>query len=112
MTSLSDSLMEMANHIALRPQMYVGTPQEGNGMVLALAAVILREATGGHIESCLREANSLIRDAMPGVYPSDSIVASLADEAFPEKNPSFAAFSRNCRSFLEMLRNHISKQSG
>lgn len=103
MSKRAESVMEVLQYFARVPRGMATSPDEANGMVVAFAAVVLSDATGKPIGASMRDVSELIREAMNGVYPSNSIVPCLADEGYPNRNRTFESFQQNFREFLKLL---------
>ncbi len=80
-------------------------------MIVMIASTILHESSGKPIPRCMRKVSALAWESMKGVYPSNSIVACLGDESFPERNSSFSAFEHNCRHFLKLFERFMNEGS-
>jgi hypothetical protein len=104
MTELAREMFDLMRCISARPGMYANSPQEAHGQVVALAWIMLREASKQPIQKCFRKIQFLIDTATPDVRRVAGQVPLLCDESsYPDQHVSFAAFQRHSRQFLDLL---------
>ncbi|MBL4884915.1 MAG: hypothetical protein JKY95_10315 [Planctomycetaceae bacterium] len=108
MTKLASDLLEFAGLISLRPQMYASSPEEANGILVALSWVVLHETTAKELGACTRIDLSILKDTMRHVYFSETQTPPLCAEEFsPNYKSSFEAFSKNSKVYLNNLHDYL-----
>jgi hypothetical protein len=112
MTRIGEEILELMHAIQLRPTMY-GYEQSVSGMVVALAAVLLRQEIQRPFGQAWPTVTELVREATKDVPCHPTVIPELCHEQIePQVRLSYEAFKRHTRLFLDLLEKLLVQEKG